>query len=85
MQMSGDYLARRAGGNPDPPVKQRAFWTVMEGVVAAVLLLGGGLVALRTASISSGVRFAVVPLLMCGSLSIGLRNEWARHLFNKEH
>ncbi len=28
--------------------------------------------------------FAVVPLLMYGSLSIGLRNERAR-LFNKEH
>lgn len=83
--MSGDYLARRAGGKPDPPGRQRVFWAVMEGVVAAVLLLGGGLVALRTASISSGLPFAAVMLLMCVSLSIGLRNEWARHLFNKEH
>ncbi len=65
-------------------MKQRVFWAVMEGVVAAVLLLGGGLVALRTVSISSGLPFVVVLLLMCVSLYLGLRNERAR-LFNKEH
>ena len=57
-----------AGGNTNPPVKQRIFWASMEGVVAAVLLVGGGLQALRTASLSSGLPFAVVLLIMCGSL-----------------
>lgn len=67
-----------AGGHPNPPTAQRVFWAIMEGVVAAVLLLGGGLLALRAASISSGLPFALVLLLICVSLWMGLRDEWAR-------
>src|SRR6056297_3082427 len=62
-----------AGGNPDPPVPQRVFWAVTEGVVAATLLYGGGLVALQAAAISTGLPFAVVLLVMCVSLIISLR------------
>ncbi len=65
-----------AGGHTDPPIKQRVFWASMEGVVAAVLLLGGGLQALRTASITSGLPFALVLLLLCVSLYLGLKQEW---------
>ena len=65
-----------AGGNTNPPVKQRVFWATMEGVVAAILLLGGGLQALRTASLSSGLPFALVLLIMCVSLFLGLRTEF---------
>lgn len=36
-----------AGTHPEPPVPQRIFWAVTEGVVAAALLYGGGLVAYR--------------------------------------
>lgn len=61
-----------AGGNPDPPRPQRLFWAISEGVVAAVLLLGGGLVALQTASIITGLPFAVVILLMCWAVYKGL-------------
>jgi choline/glycine/proline betaine transport protein len=64
-----------AGGNTNPPVKQRIFWASMEGVVAAVLLLGGGLQALRTASLSSGLPFAIVLFAMGASLLLGLREE----------
>ncbi|UCE63768.1 MAG: BCCT family transporter [Nitrospirota bacterium] len=64
-----------AGGNTNPPVKQRIFWASMEGVVAAVLLLGGGLQALRTASLSSGLPFAIVLCAMGVSLILGLREE----------
>jgi len=53
-----------AGGNLNPPVIQRVFWAVTEGVVAAVLLLGGGLTALRAASISTGLPFVLVLLIM---------------------
>src|SRR5690606_18768447 len=35
-----------SGGNPQPPKWQRVFWAITEGVVAAVLLLAGGLAAL---------------------------------------
>jgi len=47
----------------------------MEGVVAAVLLLGGGLTALQTAAIATGLPFAVVLLVMCYSLNQGLSQE----------
>src|SRR6056297_2095617 len=61
-----------AGGNPDPPKLQRLFWALLEGAVAAALLLGGGLVALQTAAISTGLPFALVLLFMIYSLRKGL-------------
>lgn len=68
-----DMLA--SGGNPRPPVGQRLFWAVSEGVVAAVLLLTGGLAALQTAAITTGLPFAAVLLLMTVSLWVALRRE----------
>lgn len=68
-----DMLA--SGGNPDPPRQQRIFWALSEGVVAAILLYSGGLAALRTASITTGLPFAVVLVIMCFSLYKGLRDE----------
>lgn len=62
-----------AGGHMNPPIGQRIFWALMEGTVAAVLLLGGGLTALQTGSITTGLPFAVVLLFMCYSLHKGLR------------
>ncbi|MGF1536928.1 MAG: BCCT family transporter [Elainellaceae cyanobacterium] len=66
-----------SGGKLDSPVPQRVFWAVTEGVVAAVLLLGGGLQALQTAAITTGLPFAVVLLVMCYSLYRGLSQELA--------
>ena len=63
-----------AGGNTEPPVIQRIFWAVMEGLVAASLLIGGGLVALQTVAISTGLPFAVVLLGMCFALHKGMDN-----------
>lgn len=62
-----------SGGNPDPPVTSRLFWAIMEGLVAATLLIGGGLVALQTATIMSGLPFAAVILGMCFALWKGLK------------
>jgi choline/glycine/proline betaine transport protein len=62
-----------AGGNPDPPKPQRLFWAITEGAVAAALLFGGGLVALQTAAITTGLPFALVILLMCYSVYKGFR------------
>jgi choline/glycine/proline betaine transport protein len=62
-----------SGGHPNPPVPQRIFWAVVEGVIAAVLLLGGGLKALQTAVVVTGLPFAVVLLLLGISLLRGLR------------
>ncbi|MEL6489035.1 MAG: BCCT family transporter, partial [Cyanobacteria bacterium J06621_3] len=66
-----------SGGKLDSPVPQRVFWAIMEGVVAAALLLGGGLKALQTASIATGLPFAIVLLVMCYSLYKGLQQEMA--------
>jgi len=64
-----------AGGKLDAPVGQRIFWAVMEGAVAATLLIGGGLKALQAAAISTGFPFAILLLIMVYSLWIGLRKE----------
>lgn len=57
-----------SGGAEEPPVWQRIFWAITEGVVAAVLLLAGGLEALQTMTIAS----AFPMIFMIGFGSIGL-------------
>lgn len=64
-----------AGGKLDAPVAQRIFWANTEGAVAAVLLIGGGLGALQTAAISTGLPFAILLVVMAGSLHKGLSLE----------
>ena len=64
------------GGLPDAGRNLRVFWAVFEGVIAAVLLIGGGLTALQTASIVTGLPFAFVLLLMCVTVWMGLKSEY---------
>ncbi len=68
-----DHLT--SGGKLDSPVPQRIFWGVIEGVCAAALLMGGGLVALQSAAIATGLPFTIVLLVMCYSLYRGLQEE----------
>ncbi len=56
-----DALA--SGGASQTPVWQRVFWAVLEGVVAAALLLAGGLNALQTMTIASALPFAIIMLV----------------------
>lgn len=65
-----------SGGKQDAPVGQRVFWATTEGAVAAVLLVGGGLGALQTAAITTGLPFAVVLVMMTAGLLLGLRQEY---------
>lgn len=67
-----------SGGKIDAPVGQRIFWALAEGTVAAVLLVGGGLQALQTASIVTGLPFAFILLFMCYSLYTGVRDEYLK-------
>ncbi len=69
-----------SGGKLDSPVGQRIFWAISEGAVAAVLLIGGGLTALQTAAIITGLPFAFILILMMVSLYKGLTKEHARLL-----
>ncbi len=62
-----------AGGKLDAPVALRVFWCTFEGLVAITLLVSGGLVALQTAALVTGLPFALVLLAMCLSTWKGLR------------
>ena len=64
-----------SGGHPDPPVWQRVFWAVSEGGVAAVLLLAGGLAALQSAAINTGLPFCLILLAVCAGLGRALLRE----------
>ena len=67
-----------AGGKIDAPVPQRVFWCTFEGAVAIVLLLSaGGLASLQSMVISTGLPFAVVLVLLCVCIVMGLRTERA--------
>jgi len=52
-----------SGGSLNPPVSQRLFWALLEGVVAAVLLMVGGLGALQSATIAAALPFTLVIML----------------------
>jgi choline/glycine/proline betaine transport protein len=69
-----------SGGKLDAPVGQRVFWASAEGAIAALLLVGGGLTALQTAAITTGLPFAIVLLIMCYSLYRGLNEEYKREV-----
>ena len=64
-----------SGGKLNAPVGQRILWAQIEGFVAIALLLGGGLKAMQTASVSTGILFLFVLFLMCFSLSKSLRRD----------
>ncbi len=64
-----------SGGQEESPLWQRIFWAVTEGVVAAVLLIAGGLGALQTASIASALPFTVIMIFMCWGLGRALHIE----------
>ena len=69
-----------SGGSTNTPVQTRVFWAVAEGLVAAALLLSGGLAALQAAAISTGLPFLVVLLVAAWSLLKGLQQERPRPL-----
>ncbi|WP_417544982.1 BCCT family transporter [Marinobacter sp.] len=66
-----DMLTRR----DDQPslVRQRIFWAVAQGVIAATLLLAGGLDALQNVITSLGLPFCVLLVFMAVSLFRALR------------
>ncbi|MFA9459269.1 BCCT family transporter [Thiohalorhabdus sp. Cl-TMA] len=66
-----------SGGHPDPPRAQRLFWALAEGTVAGTLLYTGGLSALRTASLTTGLPMAVFLLVACFGLVRALRVDYA--------
>ncbi|QZY55905.1 BCCT family transporter [Crassaminicella profunda] len=71
-----------SGGKIDSPKTQRVFWAVMEGLIAAsVLMLGGtrALTTLQSAVIATGLPFSILMLMMCYSLYVELKKEIEKH------
>ncbi|MFG6159387.1 BCCT family transporter [Halomonas sp. 1390] len=64
-----------AGGKVDAPKPQRIFWALIEGALAIALLLGGGLGALQTAALTTGLPFTIVLLVGCYAIVKGLMSE----------
>lgn len=62
-------------GSNETPLWQRIYWAVGIGMVAAILLLAGGLNALQTMTIASALPFSIVLLLAIAGLIKSLRVE----------
>lgn len=76
-----------SGSFENSPVWQRIFWSFMQGGIAIALLLSGGLDALQTGVIITGLPFALVLLILCYSLHKGIKeeyNRWQKNLKSKE-
>ena len=73
-----------SGGTDASPLWQRIFWAVIEGIVAAALLIAGGLQALQTATIASALPFTAIMLFMCWGLFRALRVESLKRTSLKE-
>ncbi|MCK9503436.1 MAG: BCCT family transporter [Porticoccaceae bacterium] len=86
-----DSLA--SGGAAVTPVWQRIFWASIEGVVAATLLVAGGLSALQTMAIASALPFSLIMIVAAiglwraliieghhhTSLHMGIQNRFTGH------
>ncbi|SFI16208.1 BCCT family transporter [Modicisalibacter xianhensis] len=74
-------------GNPHPLARHRVFWGVIQGVIAAVLLLAGGtwaLSTLQTAAILSALPFSIIMLLMAYSIYRAVNEEVNQYSFSNE-
>jgi choline/glycine/proline betaine transport protein len=69
------------GGDPNPDWKQRLFWAVTEGAIAAILLVAGNaaggdpLGALQTTAVAAGLPFSFVLVFVCWGLLKALSEE----------
>ncbi|MCR8922730.1 choline BCCT transporter BetT [Dasania sp. GY-MA-18] len=73
-----------SGGDDETPVWQRIFWSVLEGCIAAALLVAGGLAALQTVVIASALPFAIIMLFMCWGLVRALRLEVVKQVSSRD-
>jgi len=67
-----------SGGETETTTLQRVFWCAMEGLVAIVLLMAGGLAALQSATIASALPFSLIMLVLVYGLFTGMRADVAQ-------
>jgi choline/glycine/proline betaine transport protein len=60
----------------DPSLRQRIFWALGIGGVAAALMFGGGLTALQAATITTGLPFAIILLFIAYALIKALQRQY---------
>ncbi len=61
--------------NDDSPMTSRVTWAILLGILAAVLLYAGGLTALQTSVVITGVPFALIVVFACRQFYLSLSNE----------
>ena len=64
-----------SGGRDDTPAWQRIYWTASIGVIAAILLVAGGLPSLQTAAIATALPFSVALLMAIWGFTQALRSD----------
>jgi len=72
-----------SGGREKTNVWLRIFWALAEGIVAATLVFGGGLIALQTGSLVTGLPVCILMLIMCYSIIKALKKYQADPENNK--
>jgi choline/glycine/proline betaine transport protein len=79
---SGSYVVDciTSDTDGDTPKPQRIFWTTLEGIIASCLIIGGGFVALQTASLVVGIPILLIMIPTC----FGLMKELKREIAKKE-
>ena len=65
-----------SGGRHEAPKVQKIFWASMEGMIASILLLYGGLTASQSATTITGLAFALILVVISISLVRSLRTYW---------
>ena len=63
-------------GDLDPPKKRMGVWGVLQAAFAFVLLMGGGLKALQTASITAAAPFSIIMIMACWCLIKALKEDF---------
>ena len=53
-----------SGGHPNPPTWSRVTFALLEGAIAAALLLAGGLTVIQAAGLITALPFSVILILM---------------------
>ncbi|MFC6962536.1 BCCT family transporter [Halocatena marina] len=72
------------GGKEEPSAGNRIFWGVLQGLVASILMVIGGVDALQMAAIITGGPFAIVGLVACVGLIRSFRKKHGNLLLQEE-
>lgn len=64
-----------SGGDLHPSTSKKVIWGLVQALLAAALLISGGLTALQTASVAAAFPFIFIMLLSCFALYKALKTE----------